>query len=95
MSSSMKTILVVGGTGGIGEAFARRWHKQGEKVILTGRREERLKQIQKDLPGSEFLVMDNSDLSSLPLKVETITSKFPDLDTVWINSGIQKSYKVS
>lgn len=78
----MRTILVVGGTGGIDEAFTRRWHKQGKKVILTGRREERLKEIQKDLPGSKIFFMDNSDLSSLPQKVETITSNFPDLDTV-------------
>lgn len=95
MSSSMNVILIIGATGGIGEAFARRWHGQGKKVILTGRRGERLKQIQSDLPGSETLVMDNSDLASLPQKVKEITSKFPKLDTVWINSGIQTSYKAS
>jgi uncharacterized oxidoreductase len=94
MSAAMKTILVIGGTGGIGEAFARRWHMQGKKIILTGRREERLKQIQNDLPGCEILVMDNSDLASLPQKVNEITSKFPALDTVWVNSGIQKTYQV-
>ena len=91
----MNVILIIGATGGIGEAFARRWHGQDKKVLLTGRREERLKQIQSDLPGSETLVMDNSDLASLPQKVKEITSKFPKLDTVWINSGIQTSYKAS
>lgn len=91
----MSTILVVGATGGIGEAFARRWYKQGKKLILTGRREERLKTIQSELPGCEILVMDNSNLASLPQKVEKILSSYPKLDTVWINSGVQKTYKVS
>ena len=94
MSASMKTILIIGGTGGIGEAFARRWHKQGKCIILTGRREERLKQIQKDLPGSEILVMDDSDITSLPQKVKDITLRYPAIDTVWVNSGILRTYKV-
>jgi uncharacterized oxidoreductase len=94
MSASMNTILIIGATGGIGEAFARRWHKQGKKIILTGRREERLKHIQNDLPGSETFVMDNSDLASLPQKVKHITSRFAALDTVWVNSGILRAYKV-
>ena len=94
MSASMNTILIIGATGGIGEAFAQRWHKQGKKIILTGRREERLKQIQNDLPGSESFVMDNSDLASLPQKVEEIISRFSALDTVWVNSGILRAYKV-
>jgi uncharacterized oxidoreductase len=94
MSSSMQTILIVGGTGGIGEAFARRWYKQGKKIILTGRRKERLQKIQAELPGTEILVMDNSDLASLPQKVEEILSTFPKVDTVWINSGIQRTYMV-
>ena len=94
MSASMDTILIIGATGGIGEAFARRWHKQGKKIILTGRREERLKQVQNDLPGSESFVMDNLDLASLPQKVEEIISRFSALDTVWVNSGILRAYKV-
>jgi NAD(P)-dependent dehydrogenase (short-subunit alcohol dehydrogenase family) len=38
----MNTILIIGGTSGLGEGFARRFHGLGKKVIVTGRRAERL-----------------------------------------------------
>ncbi|KAH0835202.1 hypothetical protein AYO21_09422 [Fonsecaea monophora] len=89
MTSSMSTILIFGGTGGIGESFARAFHRMGKKVIITGRREARLVQLAKELPGLETYTMDNSDLAALPGHVKTILSKYPDIDTVWVNSGIQ------
>jgi short-subunit dehydrogenase involved in D-alanine esterification of teichoic acids len=51
MGSRINTILIIGGTSGIGEAFARRFHQDGKKVIITGRREERLSALQSELPG--------------------------------------------
>ena len=61
----------------------------GKKVIITGRREARLAELAKELPGLETYTMDNADISSLPGHVKTILSKYPDIDTVWVNSGIQ------
>ncbi|KAI1612392.1 short-chain dehydrogenase/reductase-like protein SDR [Exophiala viscosa] len=89
MTSSMSTILLFGGTGGIGESFARAFNKMGKKVIITGRREDRLATVAKEVPGLETYAMDNSDLAALPKHVETILSKWPNIDTVWVNSGIQ------
>jgi len=54
MTSSFKKILIVGGTSGLGEAFARRFHALGKKVIITCRRQERLAALQKELPGLEI-----------------------------------------
>ena len=92
MSASINTILILGGTGGIGEAFARRFHAAGKKVIITGRRQDRLSKLKSELPGSETYQMDNSDLSSLQIRVQDLISKYPDIDTIWINGGIQYSY---
>ena len=89
MTSSMSTILIFGGTGGIGESFARSFHKMGKKVIITGRRSARLAELAKEMPGLETYTMDNSDLATLPGHVKTLLSKYPDIDTVWVNSGIQ------
>lgn len=91
-SASITTILIIGGTSGIGAAFARRFHSKGKQVIVTGRRENRLQALRDELPGLETYVMDNTDLAALPGHVDTLTSKYPDIDTVWINSGVQHSY---
>ncbi|KAJ9623373.1 hypothetical protein H2204_011189 [Knufia peltigerae] len=88
-TSTMKTILIVGATGGIGESFARRFHSMGKKVIVTGRRAERLQALKSELPGLETYTMDNTDIGSLPAHVKTLTTQYPDIDTVWVNSGIQ------
>nr|POE48736.1 putative oxidoreductase dlte [Quercus suber] len=90
MSASIKTILIFGGTSGIGAAFASRFHKQGKKVIITGRREARLDAIKASHPGMESYVMDNTDLATIPSHLDTLFRRHPDIDTVWVNSGLQK-----
>ena len=45
MSIENKVVLVTGGSSGIGEAIARRLADSGAKVMLTARREDRLKTI--------------------------------------------------
>lgn len=89
MTSSMSTILIIGGTGGIGQSFAETFHKMGKKVIITGRREDRLAALAKQLPGLQTYAMDNSGIAALPGHVKAILSKYPEIDTVWVNSGIQ------
>lgn len=51
----MNHVLIIGGTSGIGEGFARRLYQRGKKVIIAGRRKERLDALAKDLSGVETL----------------------------------------
>jgi NADP-dependent 3-hydroxy acid dehydrogenase YdfG len=53
MSARISTILIVGGTAGIGEQFARRFHSLGKKVIVTGRNQNKLKELAAELSGLE------------------------------------------
>lgn len=53
MSAIFKTVLVLGATSGLGEAFARRFHAQGKKVIAAGRRVDRLEALKSELKGLE------------------------------------------
>ncbi|KAI1478466.1 hypothetical protein K445DRAFT_357145 [Daldinia sp. EC12] len=92
MSSRINTILIIGATSGLGEAFARRFHSLGKKVIATGRRKDRLDALAQELKGLDTRQFDISDLSSLAASVNGILKDYPRLDSVIINAGIQKSY---
>ena len=90
----MNRILIIGGTSGIGETFAKRFHKMGKKLIVTGRREQRLAELQKALSGLEVHTMDMADLPAIPGHVDKLFTSFPDIDTVWVNGGIQYSSSI-
>lgn len=95
MSSSISTILIIGGTSGIGEACARRFHSIGKKVIITGRRQNRLAEIKSSLTGMETYAFDMTDLPAIPTHIEKLFKQFPEIDAVWINGGIQYSSNIT
>lgn len=51
MQISGNTVLITGGATGIGYAMAESFLKSGNEVIICGRREERLLEAQRNLPG--------------------------------------------
>jgi short-subunit dehydrogenase len=62
------TALVTGATGGIGRAIVRALHKRGATVIASGRKQEVLDELARELSGVEPLVADLSD----PAQVEAL-----------------------
>jgi 3-hydroxy acid dehydrogenase/malonic semialdehyde reductase len=53
-----KLALVTGATSGIGRSTAILLAREGARVVITGRRMERLKALAAELPGSEVLPLD-------------------------------------
>lgn len=94
MSANMRKILIIGATSGLGEGFARRLHAQGKRLIITGRRQDRLDGISSSIGTSdnpvETLQWDISDLSGIPTTAEKILKTYPDLDTIFVNAGLQR-----
>lgn len=76
------TVLVIGGTSGIGASLACAIHSQGKKVIVTGRRANRLSSLAASNPGIETSCFDFSDIASLSTNISELTVKYPDIDTV-------------
>lgn len=54
-----KTVLITGATSGIGLGCARKFAQNGDKLILTGRNEQRLNEIREELTekGTEVLTL--------------------------------------
>ncbi|KAI5367434.1 Putative short-chain dehydrogenase/reductase SDR, NAD(P)-binding domain superfamily [Septoria linicola] len=93
MPFQYKKVLVLGATSGIGWAMAKKFLDEGSSVIAVGRREENLKDFQKQYGQDgkvDMAVFDITDLKGIPTFVSDISSKHPDLDCVFLNSGIQR-----
>lgn len=73
------TILITGGTSGIGLGLALRFYEAGNKVIVAGRRKELLDQIMTDHPGIEAIVLEVADPASIAQASETVAAKYPEL----------------
>ena len=54
-----KIVLITGATSGIGLGCARKFAQNGDRLILTGRNEQRLNEIRKELTekGTEVLTL--------------------------------------
>ncbi|MCX5369006.1 SDR family oxidoreductase [Streptomyces sp. NBC_00015] len=88
MKTTGNTILVTGGTSGIGLGLALRLHEAGNKVIVAGRRKELLDEITTGHRGIEALVLDVADPASIARARETVASAHPELNVLVNNAGI-------
>lgn len=88
MKMTGNTILVTGGTSGIGLGLALRLHEGGNKVIVAGRREELLDEITAGHPGIEALALDVADPDSIARVRETVAASHPELNVLVNNAGI-------
>lgn len=89
MNITGNTILITGGTAGIGLAFAEEFIKQGNKVIITGRRLNRLEAIKNRLPGIIIKPSDVADEAQRNELAAWITQHHPETNILINNAGIQ------
>jgi len=82
-----KTILITGGTAGIGLAVAKHNIELGNKVLITGRNQEKLDSLSSELNVSTFFV-DSADLSQIHSLGESLQRGGIELDAVVLNAGI-------
>ena len=84
----MKTILITGTTAGFGEAAARKFAAEGWRVIGTGRRGDRLRNLHKDL-GDAFLPLeiDMRDIASVE-NLARLSAPWDTIDLLLNNAGL-------
>ncbi|MGB5462552.1 MAG: SDR family NAD(P)-dependent oxidoreductase, partial [Aureibaculum sp.] len=84
-----KNAVVFGATSGIGEALANLLVKEGYKVLITGRRIERLESIQA-LNPAKYVVKEHdiTDINATNKIFEELPSIFDKIDLIIHNAGI-------
>ncbi|MBO7419262.1 MAG: SDR family NAD(P)-dependent oxidoreductase [Bacteroidaceae bacterium] len=87
-----KIVLITGATSGIGLACARKFANNGDKLILTGRNEQRLTEIQKELTeaGAEVLtlVFDVRDRARATQCLNELPAAWQSIDVLINNAGL-------
>jgi short-subunit dehydrogenase len=76
-------VLLTGATGGVGGALAHALHRQGAKLVLTGRRIDVLTPLATEL-GAEAITAD----LSVRADVERLVSSVGDLDVLIANAAL-------
>ena len=92
MKMQSNTIFITGGTSGIGKGLAEAFHRLGNQVIISGRREDRLRSICAANPGMRHFVLDVTDPASVRNIARKVIEEFPALNCVFNNSGVQRRH---
>lgn len=88
-----KVVLITGATSGIGRATARAFAKEGNRVIVTGRRAERLEALKAELEeefGAKVCVVsfDVRDEQACNNLISSLPEEFAEIDILVNNAGL-------
>ncbi|MEM6403062.1 MAG: SDR family oxidoreductase [Cyanobacteria bacterium P01_D01_bin.116] len=87
-----KVVIITGASSGLGEATARRLAKNGAKLMLAARREERLKElvtdIQKDGGTAKYEVTDVTNKSQVEALAKAAHQAYERIDVLVNNAGL-------
>ena len=95
MQITGNTILITGGGSGIGRGLAERFHKEGNHVIIAGRRKSLLEEVVAANPGMSAEVLDINSADAIKTFAADLIAKYPKLNTVLHNAGIMKNEDVT
>ena len=91
MKLTGRTILITGGSAGIGLAFALKFLELGNQVIVTGRRQSLLDEVKAKHPKLHTIQSDVADPAQIAALTARVKLDFPKLDVLMNNAGIMLS----
>ncbi|RYX83080.1 SDR family NAD(P)-dependent oxidoreductase [bacterium] len=91
MKITGNTILITGGTSGIGRGLAQALHERDNRVIIAGRRQNLLDDITTNHPGMAGLQLDLGSPTSLSHLADEVEAHYPELNVLVANAGISRS----
>ena len=88
MKLTSRTILITGGSAGIGLAFALKFLELGNQVIVTGRRQSALDELKAKYPKLRTIQSDVADVTQISSLARRVKTDYPKLDVLMNNAGI-------
>jgi dehydrogenase/reductase SDR family protein 7B len=85
-----KIIWITGAGSGIGKALALQYNKDGNTIILSGRKKEALDQIASELKHSFVLPLDVTNENDIIEAVAKVKNQFNKLDILINNAGVSQ-----
>ena len=83
-----KIVLITGATSGIGLACARKFAAHGDKLILTGRNEQRLAEIKKELDAEVItLAFEVRNREEAEKQISSLPADWQNIDVLVNNAG--------
>ena len=92
MKTTNNTVLITGGSAGIGFEIAKSLSEKGNHVIITGRNEERLKAAAAKLNNVTAIAFDVANDADVQRLAETIAKDFPQTNILINNAGAAYYY---
>ena len=84
-----KVVVVSGGNSGIGLASVKSFLNEGAKVVFSGRRQEALDEVSKELSGNfKAVLADQSIVADNKKLIDAAVNEFGKIDVVFANAGI-------
>ncbi|MDD4968566.1 MAG: SDR family NAD(P)-dependent oxidoreductase [Paludibacter sp.] len=90
MKLTDNTILITGGSNGIGLELAKQFLNLGNTVIITGRNQLRLDEVKKKYPAIQIFQSDAGKVEDIKSLYDNVIKQFPGLNVIINNAGIMR-----
>ena len=91
MKISNHTILITGGTSGIGLELVKKFYSQNSLVVVS-KSDSNLKELKSKYPKIQILKCDLSDINQVKDLIKTCNKDFPKINILVNNAGIELNY---
>lgn len=93
MNTTNNTILITGGTSGIGLALVKRFHQLGNRLLVVSGNQQNLDQLSSDLPDITTIKCDLSRITEVDGLIGQCLENHQDINLLINNAGVQYNYQ--